>query len=665
MDNFNTLSIIVPVYNEAATIGVILGRLHDLTLIRGIQKELIIINDGSTDNTEQLIEDYFRTHPGIAFHYFKHPVNKGKGAAIHSGIALASGQYIIIQDADLEYDPQDINVLLGPVFKRGADVVYGSRFPGGESRGVLFFWHSVGNRFLTGLSNIFANLNLTDMETCYKLFRAPLIKGLNLKERRFGFEPEVTAKISRLPDIRISEVNISYNGRTYKEGKKINWTDGIRALVCIIKYNPHFRYLIFLALAIYLLQCFTPLRLEFDSIRYFRIRDCLQYGCPPGSKGAKDFLPYGYPAFLLIFSKLGLLRSFTIVLINGIYLLTGLYFVRKIFGNAIRPLPFYAILLLNWVFIKFVEYPLSEMQFLFFSTGSMYFFVSYTRTRKWGMLAAAFGFAALAFFTRTVGIALLPGLLAGLAWEHREGLRRGATRNIVLLVSLILTALVALSWKLLGLQHYLGVLSQRNQDGPGRLTVLSEHAKEWGQLFLNTPIGKPAAYLGPGFVNGLMPVAGTLSFGWFVYSFWKLSRASIRTKTIPGGVPMTTSMALPMAVTVYLIAYFLIIIYWPFFDPRFWAPVLPFVAAILFQTPIPVVSRIRFVRPLGSGIYLLGGVLALGFSLYTQFNKPAFARTQAKGIFRNEYETHFFGRPLSDTTTPVRQDVLHVLERFD
>jgi glycosyltransferase involved in cell wall biosynthesis len=237
MENFTTLSIIIPVYNEANTIGVVLGRIADLTPIRGVQKELIIINDCSTDHTEQIIQDYFRDHPDTVFHYVKHPVNKGKGAAIHTGIDRATGEYLIIQDADLEYDPQDINVLLGPVFKGGADVVYGSRFLGGESRRVLFYWHSVGNKFLTGLSNMFTNLNLTDMETCYKLCRTPIMKGLDLRERRFGFEPEVTAKLARIPDIRIFEVNISYYGRTYKEGKKIHWRDGFRALFCILKYN--------------------------------------------------------------------------------------------------------------------------------------------------------------------------------------------------------------------------------------------------------------------------------------------------------------------------------------------------------------------------------------------------------------------------------------------
>ena len=233
----STLSIVIPAYNEERTIHLILDKVRQVALPEGWQKEVILVNDCSKDNTEGAIKKYQSEHPEFPMRYIAHEVNKGKGAALHTGIRFASGEYTIIQDADLEYDPDEYNILLIPVLKGFADVVYGSRFMGGNPHRILFFWHSIGNRFLTHISNIFTNLNLTDMETCYKLFRSDIIKGLALKENRFGFEPEVTAKISRVEGVRIYEVGISYYGRTYAEGKKIGWKDGVRAIYCILKYN--------------------------------------------------------------------------------------------------------------------------------------------------------------------------------------------------------------------------------------------------------------------------------------------------------------------------------------------------------------------------------------------------------------------------------------------
>ena len=237
MEKFTKLSIVIPAYNEGPTIHRILDRIGDVTLLNNIEKELIIVNDCSRDNTEESIRDYIARHSHMNIQYYKHEVNMGKGAALHTGISKATGEYTIIQDADLEYDPEEYNALIKPVLKGGADVVYGSRFLGGSSHRILFFWHSIGNKFLTMLSNMFTNLNLTDMETCYKMFRTPIIQSIALEEKRFGFEPEVTAKIARIPNIRIYEVGISYYGRTYAEGKKINWKDGLRAIYCILKYN--------------------------------------------------------------------------------------------------------------------------------------------------------------------------------------------------------------------------------------------------------------------------------------------------------------------------------------------------------------------------------------------------------------------------------------------
>ena len=231
------LSIVIPVYNEGKTIAVTLAKIKTVQLQNNIAKQIIVVNDCSTDDSVAAIELYKSENANEEIKLLNHTTNKGKGAALHTGIAEATGDYLVIQDADLEYNPEEYKILLQPLEDEVADVVYGSRFMGGKPHRILFFWHTIGNKFLTQLSNMFANLNLSDMETCYKMFRAEIIKSVKLKEQRFGFEPEVTQKIACIPNIRIYEVGISYYGRTYIEGKKIGWKDGVRAIFCIVKYG--------------------------------------------------------------------------------------------------------------------------------------------------------------------------------------------------------------------------------------------------------------------------------------------------------------------------------------------------------------------------------------------------------------------------------------------
>ena len=228
-----SLSIVIPVFNEVNTIKGILERIQEVHLPQIANREIVVVDDYSTDGTRDVLAAY---KDQTTIKIIHHDRNRGKGAALRTGIAHTTGSLVIIQDADLEYDPQEYPKLLAPIMAGKADVVYGSRFAGGESKRVLYYWHFLGNKFLTTLSNMFTNINLTDMETCYKVFRGEIIRSIRIEEDRFGFEPEVTSKVARM-GCRIYEVGISYSGRTYAEGKKINWKDGVRAVWCIVKYR--------------------------------------------------------------------------------------------------------------------------------------------------------------------------------------------------------------------------------------------------------------------------------------------------------------------------------------------------------------------------------------------------------------------------------------------
>ena len=227
----------MPCYNEEKTIVVILERLLRIHLGQNLLKEIIVVDDCSTDKSYELITRFIKTDQTASIRLIKHENNMGKGASIHSAIKHAEGEVIVIQDADLEYDPAEYNKLLKPILEGHADVVYGSRFRGSDAHRVLFFWHTIGNNILTFWSNVFTGLNLTDMETGYKMIKTDILKRIRLREKRFGFEPEVTAKLSRIKNIRFYEVGISYYGRSYSEGKKIGWRDGVHAFWCLLKYN--------------------------------------------------------------------------------------------------------------------------------------------------------------------------------------------------------------------------------------------------------------------------------------------------------------------------------------------------------------------------------------------------------------------------------------------
>ncbi|MBN8667303.1 MAG: glycosyltransferase family 2 protein [Chitinophagales bacterium] len=231
------LSIIIPCFNEAKLIAPALQKVLAATLPAGVEREIILVNDGSYDETKEQIENLIAQNPALPLILCHHPVNRGKGASIRTALEKVNGEVVVIQDADLEYDPRDLQLMLEPILDDKADVVFGSRFMGTGPHRVLFYFHTIGNKFLTFLSNLFTQLNLTDMETGYKMFRTQQLRSLRLVEDRFGFEPEVTAKISRVPGVRIYETGIRYYGRTYQDGKKIRWPDGFRSMYCILKYN--------------------------------------------------------------------------------------------------------------------------------------------------------------------------------------------------------------------------------------------------------------------------------------------------------------------------------------------------------------------------------------------------------------------------------------------
>lgn len=400
--------------------------------------------------------------------------------------------------------------------------------------------------------------------------------------------------------------------------------------------------------AVYIADCFTPLRFHYDSLRYFAIKDCIEFGCPPDSDAAKDYFPIGYTALLVILSKLGILKSFSLVLINSIYLFAGLYFTYKIFEKKISPYFYFGIVLLNWLFVKFTSHPLSEMQYIFFSLTSVYFFYRFTQRKqfKWFVLSLLMGW--LAFMTRTVGVTLIAALVVGLIWEFKEQQMNFLRNNKFLVggaLAVVIAALIIFSQQL-GISHYGEVLSEHFKEAPFFKRV-SWRFKEWGEIFLNTSSIKIVNYISGKWGELIFIALGLVIFGWFIFKLY------VRKNTIP------------FFIKAYLLFYCLIMFNWPFNDPRFWVPVMPLIAAVIIQMPLQESRLVKTLSSLLLIIYVSLGAFASGYMVYTSFDREVFSRTQAKGVYRNEYETYFFGKPLSDTATHVDPFVLDLLKRYD
>jgi hypothetical protein len=401
-------------------------------------------------------------------------------------------------------------------------------------------------------------------------------------------------------------------------------------------------------LFVYLLNCLSPLRLHVDTLRYFAIRDCLDLGCLADSEASKDYLPYGYTALLLFLSKLHILRSFFIILINCAYLFGGLWFVKKLFGSTLRPFLFTTIVLLNWTVIKFVTHPLSEMQYLFFSMASLYFFYRYSQGRQIISLLASFAFGALAFLTRSVGVALVAALLAGLVWHYRKALILLLQRHKILVSIFILVFIgVFIFSRQLGLNHYTGVFNKQFREGVTFSTILKWHFSEWSEIGFNLSIVKLFPFLPVHIARLVFNLAGIFLFAAFIWLLF-FSRNTI-----------------PFIVRAYTFFYCILMFDWPFYDPRFWVPLLPLIAAIVIQLPFPNGRMPRIVLSAFFVVYISLGIASVGYLTYTSLNRKVMARTQANGVYRNEYETVFFGRPQSDTAQHIDPAVLSVLRRYD
>lgn len=407
------------------------------------------------------------------------------------------------------------------------------------------------------------------------------------------------------------------------------------------------KWISFALAAVYLANCISPLRFHIDTNRYFAIKDCFEVGCAPDSVAAQDYLPYGYTFLLLGLSKAGILHSFTIILINAIYLMAALYFTARIFAGMFNKYLLFVLVLLNWTTIKFMVHPLSEMQYLFFSMASLYFFYRYSRERKIMPLMLAFACGALAFFTRTVGVTLIAALVAGIMWEYRQQIIQLVKKHKVILIALaVLVVLVIVFSKFLGLDHYTGVLTKQFDEGAKVTRVFKWHLTEFTEIGLNTSIARLNTVFSSATSSILFISIGILYLAGYIYLLF------IRRNNIP------------FVVKAYLLFYTLLMFNWPFYDPRFWVPVVPLFIALVCQVKITTIKwrRLSFVLIIP---YVISGLAAIGYMTYTSFNKEVLAKKHANGVFRNEYETYFFGKPLSDTATKTDAYLLDLLKRHN
>lgn len=402
---------------------------------------------------------------------------------------------------------------------------------------------------------------------------------------------------------------------------------------------------------VYLAGCFTPLHLHFDAIRYYAIKDCIELGCPPDSFAAKDFLPYGYTGLLIGLSKLGILSAFTVVLVNCLYLFASIYFLVRIFGKTISPFLFATIVLFHWLMLKFAAHPLSELQYIFFSSASLYFFHGYTRQKGILYLGIAFLFCLLTILTRTIGIALLPALFLGALWHHRERLKRIVQehKGWLALGLVVLAGALYFSARQLKILDYTKAMQGQYQDRSGVSVLLENlqmHFRELGEVLVNMSGSRLSGFLPETAGAFLFFLLGVGCLCWIVY------------------VTLSKKAGIPAYIRLYLLFYALIIFTWPYYDPRFWAPLVPLFAAILLRTPFRW-PLLRSLAKLYLGCYLAAGALAAAYSLSIGFNKAEFARKHANGVYRNEYETHFFGKPLSDTAVKTDPKVVELLNKYD